>query len=76
MTDTNPALQALRAAVTGRIERGQSAAIVEIPTMTTTAQADPLMKGWARLMRQHVDSCAKHACGLCAKYGHEASAAK
>ena len=43
---------------------------------TTTAQADPLMKGWARLMRQHVDSCAKPSCGLCAKYGHEAAAAK
>ena len=41
---------------------------------TTTAQADPLMKGWARLMRQHMDSCAKPACGLCAEYGHEAAA--
>ena len=35
MTTTNPALQALRAAVTGRIERGESAAIVEIPAVTT-----------------------------------------
>ena len=31
MTTTNPALQALRAAVTGRIERGEAEAIVEIP---------------------------------------------
>ena len=43
-------------------------------TTTTTISSDMLMKGWARLMRQHVDSCAKPACGLCAEYGHEAAA--
>ena len=31
MTNTNTALEALRAAVTGRIERGEAEAIVEIP---------------------------------------------
>ena len=44
MTDTNPALQALRAAVTGRIERGESAAIVEIPAVVDYIQ-DP-GHGW------------------------------
>ena len=43
-------------------------------TTTITISSDMLMKGWARLMRQHVDSCAKPACGLCAEYGHEAAA--
>jgi hypothetical protein len=33
MTTTNPALQALHDAVTGRIERGEAEAIVEIPAV-------------------------------------------
>lgn len=35
MTTTNPALKALRAAVTDRIERGEAEAIIEIPAATT-----------------------------------------
>ena len=44
MTTTNPALQALRAAVTGRIERGEAVAIVEIPAAVDYIQ-DP-GHGW------------------------------
>ena len=43
-------------------------------TTTITITEGMLMKAWARMVRQHMDSCAKPACGYCAEYGHEAAA--
>ena len=48
MTHSNPALDALRRAVTGRIESGDAVAIVEVPAphVIESRMFDPAPDGW------------------------------